>query len=152
MCFPLCTFRADSVRASPIFCRFFTAVLAHIAIGADRDAVFTFAAFLTEIGAVRAVFAAVFTEIICTVAAVIAFAAHSVGTVDAYAAVGAEFVDASRTLAAVLTYGLRAIGADDTAFLTDFHAVAALPAVLAVQIVRTLTADIAGGAEFVTTV
>lgn len=152
MRFPSIAFGANAVVASHILCRIRTAILAQLTIGTNGDTVFTFAAFLTEVGAVRAVFTAVCAKVIRTVAAVIAFAAHSVGTVDAYAAVGAEFVDASRTLAAVLTYGLRAIGADDTAFLTDFHAVAALPAILAEQILCAFPADIAGSTEFVRTV
>ena len=150
MCFPFCTLRADSVCASQIFCRFFTAVLAHLAIGADCDAVFTFAAFLTEIGAVRAVFTAVDTDVISTVAAVIAVAAHTVGTVNAFSAVGAEFVDTSRAFAAVLADAFRAVCTDDTAVFTDLRAVAALPAIFAEQVLCAFPADIAGSTEFVT--
>ena len=152
MCFPLCTLRADSVRASPIFCRFFTAVLAHLAIGADCDAVFTFAAFLTEVGAVRAVFTAVDTDVIGTVTAKVAVPAHTVGTVNAFSAVGAEFIDTSRAFSAILTHGLRAVCTDDTAVFTDLRAVAALPAIFAEQVLCAFPADIAGSTEFVRTV
>ena len=152
MCFPLCTLRADSVRASPIFCRFFTAVLAHLAIGTDCDAVFTFAAFLTEVGAVRAVFTAVDTDVIGTVTAIVAVAAHDTGTVDAFSAVRAEFVDTSRAFAAVLTDAFRAVCTDDTAVFTDLRAVAALPAIFAEQVLCAFPADIAGSTEFVTAI
>ena len=86
MCFPLRTLRADSVRASQSFCRFFAAVLAHLAAGADGDAVFAFSAFPAETGAVGAVFPAVCAEVVRAVAAVAAIPAHTVGAVDADAA------------------------------------------------------------------
>ena len=152
MCFPLCALRADSVRASKIFSCFFTAVLAHFAIGTDFHAVFTFAALHTEFGAVGAVFTAADTDVIRTVTAIVAVAAHTVGTVDANAAIGTEFIHTSRAFSAVFTHGLRAIGANNTAFFADFRAVAALIAILAEEVVRTFPADIAGSTEFVRTV
>lgn len=152
MCFPLCALRANSVRASKIFCRFFTAVLAHLAIGTDFHAVFTFAALHTESGAVGAVFTAVDTDVIRTVTAIVAVAAHDVGTVNADATVGTEFVHTSGAFAAVLADVFRAVCTDDTAVLTDIRAVAALSAILAVQISRTLAADVTGDAEFIRTV
>ena len=152
MCFPLCTLRANSVRASTIFCRFFTAVLAHLAIGADCDAVFTFAAFLTEVGAVRAVFTAVDTDVIGTVTAKVAVTAHDTGTVDANAAVRAEFIHTSRAFAAVLADAFRAVCTDDTAVFTDLSAVAALPAIFAEQVLCTFPTYIAGRTEFVTAI
>lgn len=152
MCFPLCALRANSVRASKIFCRFFTAVLAHLAIGTDFHAVFTFAALHTESGAVGAVFTAVDTDVIRTVTAIVAVVAHDVGTVNADATVGTEFIHTSGAFAAVLADVFRAVCTDDTAVLTDIRAVAALSAILAVQISRTLAADVTGGAEFIRTV
>ena len=152
MCFPFCALRADSVRASKIFCRFFTTVLAHLAIGADCDAVFTFAAFLAEVGAVGAVFTAVGTDVICTVTAIAAVPAHDTGTVDANAAVRAEFIHTSRAFAAILADAFRTVCTDDTAVFTDLRAVAALPAIFAEQILCAFPADIAGSTEFVTAI
>jgi len=149
MCFPLCALRANSVRASKIFCLFFTAVLAHLAIGTDFHAVFTFAALHTESGAVGAVFTAVDTDVIRTVTAIAAVTAHDVGTVNANAAVGTEFIHTSGAFAAVLADAFRAVRTDDTAALTDLRAVAALPAILAEQILCAFPADIAGSTEFV---
>ena len=140
------------MRASPIFCRFFTAVLAHLAIGADCDAVFTFAAFLTEVGAVRAVFTAVDTDVIGTVTAKVAVTAHDTGTVNANAAIGTEFIHTSRAFSAVFTHGLRAVRTNDAAVFADFRTVAALTAILAEQILCAFPADIAGSTEFVRTV
>ena len=140
------------MRASKIFCRFFTAIFTKFAVGANVCAVFTFAALHTESGAVGAVFTAVCADVIRTVTAKAAVAAHTVGTVDADAAVGAEFVDTSRAFSAVFTHGLRAVRTDDTAVLADFRTVAAQTAVLAEEVVRAFPADIAGGTEFVRTV
>ena len=152
MRFPLCTLRADSVRASPIFCRFFTAILAKRAVGADCDAVFTFAAFLAEVGAVGTGFTAVCAKVIRTVAAVIAIPAHTVGTINADAAVGTEQIRAVTAGAAVLADAFRAVCTDDTAVFTYLRAVAALTAILAEQILCAFPADIAGSTEFVRTV
>ena len=149
MCFPLCALRANSVRASKIFRHFFTAVLAHLAIGTDFHAVFTFAAIHTESGAVIAVFTTVDTDVIRTVTAIVAVTAHDVGTVNANAAVGTKFIHTSRAFAAVLADAFRAVCTDDTAVLTDLRAVAALPAILAEQILCAFPADIAGSTEFV---
>ena len=152
MCFPLRTFRADSVRASEIFCSFFTAILAKLAFGANFHAVFTFAAFLAEVGAVGAVFTAVCAKVIRTVAAVIAIPAHTVGTVDANAAIGTEFIHTSGAFSAIFTHGLRAVRTNDAAVFADFRTVAALTAILAEQILCAFPADIAGSTEFVRTV
>lgn len=149
MCFPLCALRANSVRASKIFCLFFTAVLAHLAIGTDFHAVFTFAALHTESGTVGAVFTTACTEVVSTVTAIVAVAAHNVGTVNADAAVGTEFIHTSGAFAAVIADAFRAVCTDDTAVLTDLRAVAALPAILAEQILCAFPADIAGNTEFV---
>ena len=149
MCFPLCALRANSVRASKIFRHFFTAVLAHLAIGTDFHAVFTFAALHTESGTVGAVFTTACTEVVSTVTAIVAVAAHDVGTVNANAAVGTKFIHTSGAFAAVLADAFRAVCTDDTAVLTDLRAIAALPAILAEQIPCAFPADIAGSTEFV---
>ena len=140
------------MRASKIFCRFFTAIFTKFAVGANVYAVFTFAALHTEPGAVGAVFTAVCAKIIRTVAAIIAVSAHTVGTVNANAAIGTEFIHTSRAFAAIFTHGLRAVCTNNAAFFADFRAVAALIAILAEEVVRTFPADIAGSTEFVRTV
>ena len=152
MCFPLCTLRADSVRASKIFCSRFAAILAELTVGANGDAVFTFAAFLAKVGAVGTGFTAVCAKVIRTVAAIIAVPAHTVGIVNANAAIGTEFIHTSRAFAAVFTHGLCAVGAYNAAFFANFRAVAALTAILAEQILCAFPADIAGSTEFVRTV
>ena len=93
MASPLVTFGTDTVSTAEILRTFRTAILAHTAIGTDLHAVFAFAALLAGIGAIGTVFAAVDADAVGTVTAVIAFATHYVGAVDANAAIGAEFVD-----------------------------------------------------------
>lgn len=152
MGFPFCALRADSVRASKRLCRLYTTILAKLAVGADCDTVFTFAAFLAEVGAVGTVFTAVCAKVIRTVAAIIAVPAHTVGTVNANAAVGTKFIHTSRAFAAVLADAFRAVRTNDAAVFADFRTVAALTAILAEQILCAFPADIAGSTEFVTAI
>lgn len=149
MCFPLCALRANSVRASKIFRLFFTAVLAHLAIGTDFHAVFTFAALHTESDAVGAVFTTAYTEVVITVTAIVAVTAHDVGTVNANAAFGTKFIHTSGAFATALADVFRAVCTDDTAVLTDLRAIATPLAILAEQILCAFSADIAGSTEFV---
>lgn len=147
--FPFRTFGTDAMRAPHCHCRFFTAIFADFAVRAYFNTIFTFAALITEACTVRAVFAAVGTNVISTVTAVIAVAAHYIGTVNAYATIGTKFVHASGTFSASLADVFRTVGTDDSAPLADLRAVAALIAVLAKDIIRTFTAGIAGHTEFI---
>ena len=152
MVFPLCAFRTDFMIASHVRCCFRTAIHAHFAIRTDIHAIFTPTALITSVCTVRAVFPAVYADVIRTVTAIIAVTAHTVGTVDADAAIGTEFVHASGAFAAVGTDTLRTVRTDGTALLTDLRAVAALIAVLTEDIVRAIPADIAGCTEFIITI
>ena len=149
MIFPFCAFRTDSVIAAEILCVFGTADLTQFAIGADFHAVFAFPAFLTVSGAVGAVFAAINADVIRTVAAIIAVAAHYFGTVHTDAAVGTEFVHTSGALPAIFTDVFGTVSTDDSAVLTNFRAVSALITLLAELLVCTFPTDIAGCAEFI---
>lgn len=149
MIFPFCAFGTNIMFASQICCRFCTAVLAQLAVGTDGNTVFTFHAFFTNVRTICAVFTAIDADVIHTVTAIITVTAHHIGTVDADAAVGAIFVNATRTLAAFFADIFHAVGANGTAVLTHLHTVAALIAVLAENIIRAFTTNIAGGAELV---
>jgi len=149
MAFPGVTFGADTVAATEFRRSFCTAILAQPAIGAYLHAVLAFFALRAELGTVGAVFTAVNADVIGTVAAVIAVAAHAVGTVNADAAVGTEFINTSGAFAALLAHALGTVGTDGAAVIAYFRAFAALITILAEDILRTFTANIAGHTEFV---
>lgn len=149
MVFPRGTFGADTVVAAEILRTFCAAILTQLTIGADFHAAFAFSALRTESGAVGAVFTAVDTDVVGTVAAVIAVAAHSVGTVDADAAVGTEFINTSGALTALLAHALSTVCTDGAAVLADLRTFAAPIAVLAEEIIRTFPTYIAGRTEFI---
>ena len=149
MVFPRGTFGADTVAAAEILCTFCAAILTQLTIGADFHAAFALSALRTASGAVGAVFTAVDTDVVGTVDAVIAVAAHSVGTVDADAAVGTEFINTSGALTALLAHALSTVCTDGAAVLADLRTFAALIAVLAEDIIRTFPTYIAGRTEFI---
>ncbi len=104
---------------------------------------------MADIRTIRTVFAAVNADVIGTVSAIIAVAAHYVGAVNTHTAIGTEFVHASGALAATFADIFGAVSANSAAVLAYLSATAALIAVLAEQTINAFTADIAGSAEFV---
>ena len=152
MLLPLCAFRTNRMIASHIRRCLCTAILTHFAVKAYLNTILTFTAFIADICAVRAIFAAVNAKVISTVTAVIAVAAHYIGTVNAYSAVGAKLVNAAGALTAPLTNIFRAVTTNYAAPLTDFSTVAAKLAVLTPHIAHTFAADITRSTEFVRTV
>ena len=146
--FPAC--RTDSVTAAKIFRHFGTAVFAQFTVGAGVSAVFAYAAFDTDRRTVCAYLAAFAAKVGTAALTVSAVGAHRSCTVLTNAAVGAEQIKTFGTFSAVLASGIGTVHADQTAFVTDFCAVAALSAFLTPAVFsRTFPAEIAGSAEFI---
>lgn len=147
---PFTAFAADTVCTSKIFSNFGTAVLAQFAVRAGIRAVFAHAALTADRRAVRADFSAFTAEFGTTILTVSAVGTHCTRTIRADAAVGAEKIQTIGAFSAVGASGIGAVHADQTAFVTDFRASAALSAVLAPAVFTgTFAAEIAGGAEFI---
>ena len=149
---PFCAFRTESVFTSQIRCSFRTAIPAVVTVRAHLSTILTFSARITAVRAIGAVFSAVCADIIRAVTAIIAVAAHGVGTVYANAAIGAEFIQTAGALAAIFTDAFRTVDTDSAAVITYLRAAAALTAIFTEYIARTVTADIAGRAEIITAI